>query len=139
MCSINCPFNEIKEKNYIENISRRVFNREIEIYKKDIYSSLKYYIKYDPDLTAFRNLSIDHYNKIIDKETGSQVKKATNLINNIVDDKINQIKQKPPVDIIIDSTMKQIKPEIDQNEKYAKAGLVLGIVNFVGLVYLITK
>jgi hypothetical protein len=136
MCSVNCPFNDLGNKKYIESIAKNVFNREIEIYKKDIYSSFKYYMIYDPKFITFRNLSIDHYNKTLDKETCFQLKKASDSINDIMNNKISQIKKEPPVDILIKSTLKEIEPVVTQTNNYAKAGLMLGFVNFIGLALL---
>lgn len=139
MCSVNCYFKDLADRKYVENIAKRVFDNEMDTCRKDIYSLLKTYIKHDPDLETFRHISIDKYNKIIDKETTSHINKASNLINSIIDNKINQVKETAPVDIIITSTLKQIEPSMTKTNNYATAGFALGVVNLIGLAYLITK
>ena len=139
MSSLNYYFKDLADRRYVENLAKGVFDNEMDTCRKDIYSLLKTYIKYDPDLVTFRHISIDKYNKIIDKETTVHITNTTNLINSMIDNKINQVKDTAPVDIIIASTLKQIEPGMTKTNNYATAGFALGVVNLIGLAYLISK
>ena len=139
MSSLNWYYKDLADRRYIENLAKGVFDKEMDIFRKDIYSLLKTYVKYDPDLVTFRNITIDKYNQIIKKETISHITNTTNLINNIINNKINEVKDTAPVDIIVSSTLKQIEPTISKTNNYATAGLALGVVNLAGLAYLISK
>jgi hypothetical protein len=139
MCSLNCYVKDLTDRTYIEYIAKRVFDNEMDNSRKDIYSLLKTYIKYDSDLVTFRNMSIDNYTKTINKETKLHIVNTTNLINNIIDNKINELKDKSPVDIIVTSTLKQIEPKMSRTNYFATTGVALGVVNLIGLAYLISK
>ena len=120
----------------IENVASKVFYKKLDENKKDIFSLLKYYVKYDPELTSFRNLSIEHYNKIMDSKTTIEIEKASGKITRLIDRKIYEIEKTKPVDIIVASAVKHVEPDIQNNRFIATSGLILGICNLAGLVYL---
>ncbi len=134
-----CSCNDLMVNIRMENIASRVFDKQMDNYKKDIYSTLKYYIKYDPELTTFRNMSVDYYNKMLDEKTKVHVLKAGTQINKLIDAKLYEIEKTPPADIIIASTLKQVEPSINTNKTLATVGITLGLCNLVGLVYLFKR
>ncbi len=134
-----CSCNDLMVNIRMENIASRVFDKQMDNYKKDIYSTLKYYIKYDPELTTFRNMSVDYYNKMLDEKTKGHVLKAGTQINKLIDAKLYEIEKTPPADIIIASTLKQVEPSINTNKTLATVGITLGLCNLVGLVYLFKR
>ncbi len=134
-----CSCNDLMVNIRMENIASLVFDKQMDNYKKDIYSTLKYYIKYDPELTTFRNMSVDYYNKMLDEKTKVHVLKAGTQINKLIDAKLYEIEKTPPADIIIASTLKQVEPSINTNKTLATVGITLGLCNLVGLVYLFKR
>ncbi len=134
-----CSCNDIVTKRYIEKVALNTFDNQMDMYKRDIFSSLKYYIKYDPELVTFRNMSADYYNKMLDEKTKLHISKAGTQISKIVDDKIAQVDKMTPIDILTNISCKKIKPEVDQAKSSANFAIGLGIINLAGLIYLATK
>ena len=134
-----CSCNDFITKRYIEKVALNTFDSQMDVYKRDIFSSLKYYIKYDPELVTFRNMSADYYNKMLDEKTKLHVGKAGTQIAKVIDDKIAQVEKMPPVDIIINSTVKKLQPEIADTKSSVNFAIGLGLINFAGLVYLFRK
>lgn len=134
-----CSCNDFITKRYIEKVALNTFDSQMDVYKRDIFSSLKYYIKYDPELVTFRNMSADYYNKMLDEKTKLHVGKAGTQIAKVIDDKIAQVEKMPPADIIINSTVKKLQPEIAETNSLVNFSIGLGLVNLAGLVYLFRK
>lgn len=134
-----CSCNDFITKRYIEKIALSTFDSQMDMYKRDIFSSLKYYIKYDPELVTFRNMSADYYNKMLDEKTKLHIGKAGTQIAKLIDDKIAKVDKMAPADIIIDSTVNKVKPAIVQSQNTANFAIALGIVNLAGLAYLFKR
>ncbi len=134
-----CSCNDFITKRYIEKVALNTFDNQMDLYKKDIFSTLKYYVKYDPELVTFRNMSADYYNKMLDEKTQFHISKAGTQISKIVDDKIAQVDKMTPIDILTSATCKKIKPDVDQAKSSANFAIGLGIINLAGLIYLATK
>ncbi len=134
-----CSCNDFITKRYIEKVAINAFDNQMDLYKRDIFSSLKYYIKYDPDLILFRNMSTDYYNKILEDKTKLHIGTAGTQISKIIDDKIGQVDKMTPIDILTNATCKKIKPDIIEAKNSANFALGLGIINLCGLIYLATK
>ncbi len=130
-----CSCDDIIFNKRIEIIANRVFNKNFSDYTKDIHTNLKNYIKYDPELITFRNLSIEHYNKILDENTKKNIIKANISINNIFNNKLEEIQKISPVDIII----KSIEPKLNTNQNLTYFSIGLGIANLACLCYLFKK
>jgi hypothetical protein len=120
----------------METIASRIFDVKMQNYRADIFSNLKHYIKYDPELISFRNISIDHYNKMLDGKTALHIEKARGEINKLIDKKICEIEKTPPVDLIVATTLKRVEPSIQNSKFIATCSLVASIINVAGLVYL---
>lgn len=131
-----CSCNDFLTKLYIEKVALNVFDKHMDVYKRDIFSSLKYYIKYDPELVTFRNMSADYYNKMLDEKTKFHIGRAGTQITQLIDNKIAQVDKMTPADIIIDSAVNKVKPDIKESQCAANFAIGLGIINLAGLVYL---
>ena len=134
-----CSCNDYVTKRYIEKVALNTFDSQMDVFRKDIFSSLKYYIKYDPDLVTFRNISADYYNKMLEEKTKLHIGKAGTQIVKLVDDKIAQVEKMPPANIVIDSAVNKVKPDIANATYSANFAIALSLVNFAGLFYLFKR
>ncbi len=84
---------KISIKNICKQISEetcdQIFKKNMDIYRKDIFTNLKYYSMYDPELNIFRNKSIEEFNKIINTEVYNKISLSKKKIDEHIDTKIN--------------------------------------------------
>lgn len=123
----------------IEQICSNVFslkiNRYMSDYREDIFKSLKNYARYDPDLKAFRNLSIEHYNEVVDEQLEIRLKEVDRKIKTIIDNKINTLANEHPINIITYSVSnnidKKYEDKINNTYYLSLLGVGLGIASFI--------
>jgi len=123
----------------IEEISSNVFalkiNRYMSDYREDIFKSLKNYARYDPDLKAFRNISIEHYNEIIDEHLEIRLKEVDRKIKTTIDNKINTLANEYPINIVTESVSnnidKKYEDKINNTYYLSLLGVGLGIASFI--------
>lgn len=128
---------------HIEQICSNVFslkiNRYMSDYREDIFKSLKNYARYDPDLKAFRNLSIEHYNEVVDEQLEIRLKEVNNKIKTTIDNKINTLANEHPINIVTESVSnnidKKFQQKIDNTYYLSLLGVGIGIINLVGYIY----
>ncbi len=147
-------FNQYQTKRTIENIcnkiseetSDKIFKRNMDIYRKDIFSNLKYYSMYDPELNIFRNKSIEEFTKIINTEVNNKILLSKKQIDEHINLKINdflsipifeqiaQINSNKVISQLDKKISSEITPKISSINQFTWINLGLGIINTIGLV-----
>ena len=137
------PINELDLDYKIERICSRLLLSNINNYRDDIFKNLRNYIKYDPELKTFRNLSLEHYNEVVDEQQGIRLAETETKINDIIDKKVRLLANEQPINIITDSVSKSIDKKynstIDNTRIMSIVGIGIGLVNIASLYYLFNK
>ncbi len=139
--------NEYQTKKTIERICEKIsetkcndiIGKNMDIYKKDIFSSLKYYSLYDPDLAIFRNKTIEEFNRVSNLELNAKIDSNINVkINDFLSvpvfEQIAKTNQEKLTKSLDEKINREIKPQIFMSNKYNWINLGLGIANTIGLV-----
>ncbi len=141
---------KISIKNICKQISEetcdQIFKKNMDIYRKDIFTNLKYYSMYDPELNIFRNKSIEEFNKIINTEVYNKISLSKKQIDEHIDTKINDFLTVPIFEQIAQANSKKVISELDNKinnavtpkietiNNYVWINFGLGIINTIGLV-----
>lgn len=135
--------NELDLDYKIERICSRLFISNINNYCDDIFRNLRNYIKYDPELKVFRNLSLEHYNEVVDGHQDIRLAETKIKINDIIDKKIKLLANEQPINIITDCVSKSIDKKynstIDNTKIMSIVGIGIGLVNIASMFYLFRK
>lgn len=135
--------NELDLDYKIERICSRLLLSNINNYRDDIFKNLRNYIKYDPELKTFKNLSLEHYNEVVDGQQGIRLAETETKINDIIDKKVRLLANEQPINIITDSVSKSIDKKynstIDNTRIMSMIGIGIGLVNIASLYYLFNK
>ena len=135
--------NELDLDYKIERICSRLLLSNINNYRDDIFKNLRNYIKYDPELKTFRNLSLEHYNEVVDGQQGIRLAETETKINDIIDKKVRLLTNEQPINIITDSVSKSIDKKynstIDNTRIISMIGIGIGLANIAGMFYLFNK
>lgn len=135
--------NELDLDYKIERICSRLLLSNINNYRDDIFKNLRNYIKYDPELKTFKNLSLEHYNEVVDGQQGIRLDETETKINDIINKKVRLLANEQPINIITDSVSKSIDKKynstIDNTRIMSMIGIGIGLVNIASLYYLFNK
>ncbi len=127
----------------IEKVCTRLLSSHINNYREDIFKNLRNYVKYDPELKAFRNISLEHYNEVVDGHQAIRLAETETKINEIIDKKVRLLTNEQPINIIADSVEKSIDKKynltISNIKIMSMVGIGIGLANIAGLFYLFNK
>jgi hypothetical protein len=121
----------------VERICTNLINKNEISYRKDIFSTFKNYMKYDPELVTFRKIANEKFCTELDLVTNSKLSDSTKIINETIDTKISQLVKTEPVDLMVKKISTELEPQISQLEHLSAFNVGLGITNMAILGFFI--